>query len=301
MDAIQAWAILNSGATSHFLTTAVPMTNMRPTCKPIIAPLPNGECVHSMHTCTLNIPALPASARHAHIIPGLASHSLISIVTLCNAGCNVVFAKIGCTIMYCGKVILCGSKCTRTGLWMIPLCPTPPSSANNNQTNMLPTVIVANVDATFSAGEYARYIHHTLCSPLATTLIQALKCSKELATIPGLMAHVINTHLTYSTATDKGHMRRHCQGIQSTQTMQPAIVQARRDVDSLQPDKEICAVDNMFCFAALANLNIGTMYTNLPGAFPLHSFKSMQYIFIAYIYDLNAILVHAMPSRTMLP
>jgi hypothetical protein len=53
----------------------------------------------------------------------------------------------------------------------------------------------------------------------------------------------------------------------------------------------------MFCFAALANLNTGTIYTNLLGAFPLCSFKSMQYIFVAFIYDLNAILVCAMPSK----
>jgi hypothetical protein len=296
MDAIRAWAILDSGATSYFLMTAAPMTNMRPTSKSIIARLSNGEHKHSTHTCTLGIPALPASAQHTHMIPGLASHSLTSVVTLCNAGCNVVFIKIGCTITYCGKVILCGSKCTRIGLCMIPLCPTPPLSANNNQANTLPTVIAANVDATSSAGEYARYIHQTLCSPLATTLIQVLRRSRELATIPGLTAHLINTHLPYLTATDKDHMRCHRQGIQSTQTMQPAIVQAWRNVDSLQPDKKICAAHDMFCFAALANLNTGTMYTDLPGAFPIHSFKSMQTIFIAYIYDLNTVLVRAMPS-----
>jgi hypothetical protein len=45
------------------------------------------------------------------------------------------------------------------------------------------------------------------------------------------------------------------------------------------------------------SINTGTMYTNLPGAFPVHSFKSMQYIFVVYIYDLNAIPVHAMPSK----
>ncbi len=62
MDAIRAWAVLDSGATSHFLTTAAPMTNMHPTSKPIIAWLPNGKRIHTMHTCTLNIPTLPASA-----------------------------------------------------------------------------------------------------------------------------------------------------------------------------------------------------------------------------------------------
>jgi hypothetical protein len=53
----------------------------------------------------------------------------------------------------------------------------------------------------------------------------------------------------------------------------------------------------MFCFATLSYLNTGTKYTNLPGTFPVRSFKSMHYIFVAYIYNLNAILVRAMPSK----
>ncbi len=177
MAAIRAWAILDFGATSHFLMTAAPITNMRPTNKPIVACLPNGECLHSTHTCTLDIPALPAAAQHTHIIPALASHSLISIVTLCNAVCNVAFAKIGCTITYHGRIILCSSKCTRTGLWMTPLCPMLPLTTSINPAIPPPTVIAANLEATSSAGEYACYIHihQALISPPATTLIQALE------------------------------------------------------------------------------------------------------------------------------
>jgi hypothetical protein len=63
------------------------------------------------------------------------------------------------------------------------------------------------------------------------------------------------------------------------------------------PTEEICAAHNMFCFAALADLHTGTMYTDLTGAFPVRSFKNMQYIFITYIYNLNAILMRAMPSK----
>jgi hypothetical protein len=107
---------------------------------------------------------------------------------------------------------------------MIPLCPMPPLTASIKPAIPTPTVIAANMEATSSAGEYARYIHQTLCSPPSTTLTQALKQSRELATIPGLTAHLINAHLLYFTATNKGHMRRHQQGIQSTHTMQPAII-----------------------------------------------------------------------------
>jgi hypothetical protein len=54
----------------------------------------------------------------------------------------------------------------------------------------------------------------------------------------------------------------------------------------------------MFCFAALADIHTRTMYKNGIGAFPVRSFCNMQYVLVAYIYDLNAILVHPMPSKT---
>jgi hypothetical protein len=68
------------------------------------------------------------------------------------------------------------------------------------------------------------------------------------------------------------------------------------------PTEEICAAHDMFCFATLANLHTGTMYKDLTGAFPVRSFKNMQYIFVAYIYNLNAqSLFVQCPPRTMLP
>ena len=57
-------------------------------------------------------------ARISHIIPGLAAHSLLSIVQLRNAGCEVSITKIACTVRYRGRLILQGQKCSRTGLWM---------------------------------------------------------------------------------------------------------------------------------------------------------------------------------------
>jgi hypothetical protein len=164
-------------------------------------------------------------------------------------------------------------------------------------TDNLPVTIAANIEATSTAAEYACFVHQALCSPPVTSLLRALERSKELATIPGFTLRLVRTHLPRSTATNKGHMRRHRQGTRSTRSLQPAILEARRQVNELLPTKEICAKHNIFCFAALADLNTGPMYTDLPGAFPVHSFRSMQYIFVAYIYDLNAILVRAMPSK----
>jgi len=44
-------------------------------------------------------------------------------------------------------------------------------------------------------------------------------------------------------------------------------------------------------------MHSGMMYTDGTGAFPVRSFCNMQYVFVAYINDLNAILVHAIPFK----
>jgi hypothetical protein len=64
--------------------------------------------------------------------------------------------------------------------------------------------------------------------------------------------------------------------------------------------KEDCTMQDMFCFTALANTITNTMYTDLSvsGAISVRSFKKLQYIFVAYIYVLNAIIVRPMQSRT---
>jgi hypothetical protein len=70
-ETIKRWAILDSGATNHFLTTNAPATNICAASIPLVARLPNGDRVQSTHTCTLDLPELPAAARNAHIIPSL--------------------------------------------------------------------------------------------------------------------------------------------------------------------------------------------------------------------------------------
>jgi hypothetical protein len=164
-------AILDSGATSHFLTTNAPATKIVLAAVPIIACLPNDK-VQSTHTCTLDLPDLPASAQAAHGIPVLASHSLLSVVTMCNAGCTVTFTKINCTISYCGRTMICGNKCTCTGLWMAPLRnpsvqATNPSLTTTHAPLCISSIatVAANIDATSSAAEYACYIHQIMCSP----------------------------------------------------------------------------------------------------------------------------------------
>jgi hypothetical protein len=84
----------------------------------------------------------------------------------------------------------------------------------------------------------------------------------------------------------------------STRNKHADVILARAKVDRMFPAHEACAAQDMFCFAPLADATTGTMYTDLTGAFPVRSFKNTIYIFVAYIYDLNAIIVRPMASRT---
>jgi hypothetical protein len=158
--------------------------------------------------------------------------------------------------------------------------------------------LVANVDTTSSTAKYACYIYQIMCSLPASTLLGTLYRSEELATTPNITPALINNHLLHSTATNKGQMWRHQSNTASTQKMQSDIIATRAEVDLIFPAQKNCAMQDVFCFAALANAITGTMYTNITGAFPVCPFKSMQYVFVACIYNLNAIIVWAMHSCT---
>ena len=86
LEDIKDWAILDSGATSHFLVTDASATGISVATNPITVTIPDGTKLTSTHKRELDLPLLPKGARTGHVIPGMSSHSLVSVVTLCNAG-----------------------------------------------------------------------------------------------------------------------------------------------------------------------------------------------------------------------
>jgi hypothetical protein len=80
--------------------------------------------------------------------------------------------------------------------------------------------------------------------------------------------------------------------------VQEVIVVARAKVDCMFLGQEICAMQDVFCCAALANAITSTMYPDITSTFPVRSFRSVQNVFASYVYDLNATIVCAMPSCT---
>jgi hypothetical protein len=91
---IKSWAILDSGASSYFLCLDAPVTNKQIAKKTITVLQPDRDTMSSTHEGDLNLPQLPRAARRCHIILAI-KHSLIYVVKLCEAGCEVKFIKWG--------------------------------------------------------------------------------------------------------------------------------------------------------------------------------------------------------------
>ena len=76
---MQRWAILDSGASSHFLIVIAPLLHKQRAANSITVTVANEERMQSTHDRALDIPGLPPRVRYAHVIPGI-KHSLLSIM-----------------------------------------------------------------------------------------------------------------------------------------------------------------------------------------------------------------------------
>jgi hypothetical protein len=83
--------------------------------------IPNGAIIALTHTATLNLPSLTHAARQAHILPGLAQHSLLSAVQMCDSGGAVTFTATKLEVTNGKTTILTGQRDKESGLWRIPL------------------------------------------------------------------------------------------------------------------------------------------------------------------------------------
>jgi len=86
-------------------------------------------------------------------------------------------------------------------------------------------------------------------------------------------------------------MKRRRQNIRSTRSNNAAVKQAKYEASDMNPPQQMCSALDMFCFAALADANEGTMYTDLTGKFPVRSYKNNQYVLVTYFYSINATIV----------
>jgi hypothetical protein len=222
--------------------------------------LPNGATMESSHTAELVIPELNAAASKAHVFPGMANHSLLSVGQLCDEGYIVTFKHASVTICDSEKSqILNGPRYSDTGLWRINL-----KQTNNH----IPEPIANNVYELRNTGALVHYLHKALFSPTKYTLLQAVK-DGHLITWPGLTENAIKKHLKLTPATSMGHMNQRRQNIRSTSKTPTA--------DQPTPDTDL-GTNTHLVYAVVVDQ--GKLYTDLTVKLPVRSSKGNSYVMV---------------------
>jgi hypothetical protein len=208
-----AWAILDSGATGHFVVEVAPVINKQSASKPITITLPSGSTIRSTHTCNLDIPWLPNHVTKAHIVPGLAHLSPISTCKFCAAGCRVAFNKEECRVYYKGKLALFGDRCPITDLWRLPINPISPEEKEPAQHLNL---AIANKQIRHTAAtplytlpykqQQMKYMHQTFFNLPPATLLKAIT-NGQMSDIPLMKPELIQRYRAPLPATPKGRMK----------------------------------------------------------------------------------------------
>jgi hypothetical protein len=211
--------------------------------------LPNGATMESSHTADLDIPELNAAASKAHVLPGMANHSLLSVGHLCNKGYIVTFRQDTVTICNSdNSELLSGPRDETTGLWRINL-----KHTNKHK----PDTIANNVYKLCNTGALIHYLHKALFSPTKSAMLQAVK-DGHLINWPGLTEYAINKHLKLTPATAMGHMNQRRQNILST---------SKASTEKQQPPDTDLDTKTHLVYAVVVYQ--GQLYTDLTGKFPV--------------------------------
>jgi hypothetical protein len=234
--------------------------------------------MESSRTAELDIPEFNAATSKAHVFPGMANHSLLSVGQLCDEGYIVTFKHASVKVCNSQKSqILSGPRDLDTGLWRI----------NFKQDNQyIPETIASNVYELRNTGALVHYLHKSLFSPTESALLQAVK-DGHLLTWPGLTEDAIRKHLKLTPATSMGHMNQRCQNIRST---------SKTPIADAPTADAYLGTQTHLVYAVLVDQ--GQLYTDLTGKFPVRSSKGNSYVMVCFVYDCNYVKVIPMKSRS---
>jgi hypothetical protein len=240
---------VDSGCTVHFLLVNAPCLNKVKSQTPLAVRLPNRATMESSHTAEFDIPELNAAASKAHVLSGMANHSLLSVGQSCDEGYIVTFKNASVTVCNSQESqIMSGPWDLDTGLWRINL-------KQDNQ--HIPEPIANNMYELRNTGAVVHYLHKALFSPTKSALLQAVN-DGHLITWPGLAEDTIHKHLKLTPATVMGHMNQIYQNIRSnSKTPIAGTPTAATDLGTKTHLVHAVLVDQ------------GKLYTDLTGKFPV--------------------------------
>jgi hypothetical protein len=155
------------------------------------------------------MPSLPHAARQAHILPGLAQHSLLYLGQMCDSGCAVTFTATKVTVPNGGATLLTGQWDKESGLWRVPL-------ETNLPLQLGDEYYANNVYEQKSIQDTSTYLHACCFSPVQDTWLKAIR-NGNFETWPSITVENVRKYLPKSDATAKGHMNQIRQNIHSAQ------------------------------------------------------------------------------------
>ena len=143
----------------------------------------------------------------------LLKQSLLSISTLCDSDCTVLFTKSDCKIHCNGEFILQGVRDKSISLWKTPI------STSEGEKVYLPISEGAhfanNLEQFSSKTDIISFLHAALFSPVKSTWLRGIR-RNNFVTWPGINSKDVAKHLQSSVATAKGHLDRQRTNIPST-------------------------------------------------------------------------------------
>jgi hypothetical protein len=270
-----------------------PCTNYHATNNGIQALLPDSSRIQATHQGLLPIYSLPTSARKMHLFPQM-REALLSVGTLCDHGYEARFTAHDVKIYDNNKVIINGSRDTKTRLWRIPL---------TNNSVLAPAHEVHH----FASSAYhqpnqetlVRFLHASAGSPVPSTWISAID-NGHYATWPGLTSALVRKHLPKSEVTVKAHIQQQRKNLRSTKPKSSATTHTPDETtNEFSPTSDSPNIRTSHIYAAIETPNdiTGLIASDLTGRFPKRSHRGHNYILVIYDYDSNAILAEPLKNR----
>jgi len=126
--------------------------------------------------------------------------------------------------------------------------------------------------------------------PLPSTFIKAIK-NNHFITWLGLMAELINYHISKSIATAQRYLKLECQGLQLTKPKPfTKLEQAQIEEDYIPMSETPNIRTNKVYYAIINPIEISTVCVDLTGWFLKRSSRGNEYILVGYYFDSNFIL-----------
>ena len=268
--------------------------NKKIVTNPIPVHIADGHINKSSRKCNVDVLQWPAPATEGHIVPGIQTHSLLSVSKMCESDCEVHFKKNRCNVTKDDTVILSGPRDPTTTLWKLPISPKAgnceamsirTSAPPEHQTNL------AHDQCSSTVSDLMQFLYLSFFSPKPLSWLKGIEYN-QYVTYLNLTAHNVKKHLPKSTATAKGHVDKQRINIKSTKLSQQELASKLEDINPPQEQQ----TNNIFVALGVTD-GEGTLYIDLTGKFPITAASGNKYILIGYDYDNNAIRTRPVQAR----